>query len=349
MIEIVANCHMHTPYSDGAGYHREIAAAAERAGIQAIIVTDHNVHVSGIEGYHSGVLVLVGEEVHDYARRPQANHCLVFGADAELSQFARNPQTLINEANARGGMAFLAHPIEYPANLGIEQGAFGWHNWNIRDYTGIELWNYMTEFKSRLWNWPVALLWALAPSLAIRGPFAATLKLWDELLAAGKHAVAIGNSDAHAIVFRLGPLKRVIFPYDYLFRCVNTHVLIDSPLSGDAVDDKRMVLGALRIGRAFIGYDLAGSTRGFKFGATNGVDNATMGEEIRRTGMVKFKISCPAPADIRLLRNGRVAARASGTSLAFQSIDAGVYRVEVHKQFRGLKRGWIFSNPIFVR
>ena len=73
MVEIVANLHAHTPYSDGHAYHHEIAQAAARAGIQVVVVTDHNVLVGGKEGYVDGVLLLVGEEIHDRRRQPQAN------------------------------------------------------------------------------------------------------------------------------------------------------------------------------------------------------------------------------------------------------------------------------------
>ncbi|HKJ28529.1 MAG TPA: PHP domain-containing protein, partial [Anaerolineales bacterium] len=92
MHEITINLHMHTVYSDGFGTHKELAQAAVRAGLDAIIVTDHNIWVKGIEGYHhegeDRVLVLVGEEVHDQARLPQKNHLLIFGADRELATYA---------------------------------------------------------------------------------------------------------------------------------------------------------------------------------------------------------------------------------------------------------------------
>lgn len=339
---------MHTPYSDGAGHHDEIAAAAARAGIQAVVTTDHNVHVGAVEGYRQGVLLLVGEEVHDVRRRPQANHCLIYGADAELSAFAHRPQRLIDEAVAAGGMAYLAHPVEYPARLGIENQAINWEDWDLRGYTGIELWNYMSEFKARLWHWPAALLFAFFPSLAIRGPFNAALDRWDELLRSGNRVAAIGNSDAHAVRFHLGPLTRVIFPYEYLFRCINTHLLIDHPLTGDFAIDKCLVLGALRAGRSFIGYDLPASTRGFQFSASNGRDSAQMGEAIRRTGMVRFKVKCPEAASIRLLRDGELVAQSTSDSLDLQTLERGAFRVEVYRSFRGLSRGWIFSNPIYA-
>ena len=84
MHEISVNLHMHTVYSDGHATHTDIARAALRAGIDVVIVTDHNVYVDGPEDYyHDGdrrVLLLVGEEIHDQARLPQKSHLLVFGA-----------------------------------------------------------------------------------------------------------------------------------------------------------------------------------------------------------------------------------------------------------------------------
>ena len=73
--EIVANPHVHTPYSDGVWYHAQIAQVAAEAGIDLVIVTDHNVWVDGVEGYYDGVLMLVGEEVHDVQRLPSVTIC----------------------------------------------------------------------------------------------------------------------------------------------------------------------------------------------------------------------------------------------------------------------------------
>ena len=281
MIEIVANLHMHTPYSDGTWFHRDIAAAASRAGIQAICVTDHNVHVGGVEGYHSGVLVLVGEEVHDYSRRPQANHLLTYEVEDGVSTFARRPQKLVDEIHARGGLAFPAHPIEYASPLDRELDKYPWVDWDVKGFDGIEIWNYMTEWK-RSMKLPQALIAFLFPSLLIRGPFRPTLKLWDRLIAREGRMNGIGNSDAHGIVVRRGPIHKTIFDYAYLFRCVNTHLLIDKPLTRDFATDKRMVLDALRAGRAFVGYDLGRSSRGFSFMAASGTARAEMGEDFKR-------------------------------------------------------------------
>ncbi|RLC61355.1 MAG: hypothetical protein DRI80_08940, partial [Chloroflexota bacterium] len=111
--EYVGNPHVHTPYSDGEALHAEVAQAAAKAGLDFVIVTDHNVWVDGVEGYYDKVLLLVGEEIHDVRRRPQANHLLVYNAEAELAPLASDPQGLIDEVNRRGGFCYLAHPFEY--------------------------------------------------------------------------------------------------------------------------------------------------------------------------------------------------------------------------------------------
>jgi len=49
--EYAGNLHIHSVYSDGSGRHAEIAEAAAAAGLNFVIVTDHNVRVEGLEGY----------------------------------------------------------------------------------------------------------------------------------------------------------------------------------------------------------------------------------------------------------------------------------------------------------
>jgi len=60
-------------------------------------------------------------------------------------------------------------------------------------------------------------------------------------------------------------------------------------------------------------------------------------------------VNCPEVADTRILRNGRVVTQGHTSALTYQVRDPGVYRVEVWKQRWGKPRGWIFSNPIYVK
>ena len=283
MHEAVINLHMHTPYSDGFYSHTRIAQAALQSNLDAVIVTDHNVLVRGVERLvqdgERRTLLLVGEEIHDQARQPQKNHLLVFGADRELAHYAPQPQRLIDEARQAGGLTFLAHPVD-PSAPAVGQDDISWVDWEVRDFNGIELWNGFSEFKGHLKSLLHALFYVTFPSLIAEGPFAAALRLWDNLLAQGNAVVAIGGSDAHALPIRVGPLRKTIFPFEFHFRCINTHLLLSQPLSGEFSVDRQAIYAALAAGRAFIGYDLPASTRGFRFRAIGKDREAVMGETI---------------------------------------------------------------------
>ena len=58
--------HVHTVKSNGAGTLAEVVSAAERAGLQFLIITDHETRGyadEGAEGWQQSILVLVGEEL----------------------------------------------------------------------------------------------------------------------------------------------------------------------------------------------------------------------------------------------------------------------------------------------
>jgi hypothetical protein len=354
LVELAANMHMHTPYSDGEWYHAQIAEAAARAGLDVVIVTDHNVLVCGPARYyaHEGrkVLMLVGEEVHDQTRQPQRNHLLVYGAQAELAPLAAKPQGLLDAAAAAGGLTFLAHPYDPPAPLVDDD--LSWVSWEINNFTGLELWNYMTSFKSLLTSRASALRYAYNPELGITAPFPEVLERWDALTTAGGRIVAIGNSDAHGTEYRYGRLRRVIFPYEFLFRQVNTHLLIEGGLSGDYERDRGLVLEALRQGHCFVAYDGAAPARGFRFSGTTERGTVIMGDEVSNRSGTTLQIGAPAAATLRLLRNGQEFQRweqQTHASLTVPAGESGVFRVEAHIGYKGRPRGWIYSNPIYVR
>jgi hypothetical protein len=347
LFEYTGNLHVHTSYSDGVAPHARVARAATEAGVDFVIVTDHNVWVSGCEGYYDGVLLLVGEEVHDVRRLPQANHLLVFGAEAEVVLHASSPQGLIDEVNRLGGFCFLAHPFERGGLDGLEP--IPWEDWDVSGYVGLEVWNYMSEFKALSRSRLRAVYYAYFPERGIRGPFRETLSRWDRLLAAGQRVSAIGGSDAHGRTYSMGPLNRVLFPYEHLFRCVNTHVLTERPLNGVLAHDRPLIYDALRAGRTWVGYDLLFPTTGFRFQARSGANSALMGGELVRAGAAVLEVHVPARADVRLLCEGRVVARAVANTLKHTTVETGAYRVEVLARYRRGLRGWIFSNPIYVR
>jgi hypothetical protein len=208
----------------------------------------------------------------------------------------------------------------------------------------------MSEFKAYLSSKPAAIAAAYFPGLFIGGPFRETLLLWDVLLSGGQKVVAIGGSDAHALVYHMGPLRRRIFPYTYLFRGVSTHLLLEAPLSRDLPSARAQVLDALRAGHGCVAYDLAGSARGFRFTGIGQQGNASMGDEISlKGGRIMLCVTSPLPASLRLLKDGREIAQARGRELIYETEEPGVYRVEAYRRYRLKLRGWVFSNPIYVR
>jgi len=356
--EYVGHIHLHSTYSDGVATIEEVIHIASQAGLNFIIPTEHNVLIKGLDGWYGNTLLLMGEEVHDQQRQPESSHYLALNIEEDVASYAQDPQAVINAVNVQGGLGFLAHPIEYDPAPFVKEPNLSWRDWQVSGYTGLELWNYMSEFKNRLPNKALAILFCYFPRLVMLGPHPETLAKWDELLRERK-TVVIGGSDAHGNTYRLGPLSRVVQPYDYLFHTVNTHILSQEAFNGQLAHDKRVVCDALREGRCFVAYDLLGDTRGFRFTAKSGdvgggkpsstTSRAIMGQEIALQGEVSLEMHSPLRADIRLLRDGRIVARRWGKSLRWTTSERGVYRVEAYRPFLLRKRGWVFTNPIYVR
>jgi hypothetical protein len=353
MYEIVANLHTHTRYSDGSGTHKDIAQAAIRARLDAVIVTDHNLLVQGVEGYYRNgqkkVLLLVGQEVHDQSRDPQKNHLLVFNANRDVAPLARDPQQLIDAVREAGGLAFLAHPKD-PEAPAFNESDISWVSWEVTGFTGLELWNGLSELKVYAKSKLHGLFYAYFPHFIAHGPVPEVLAKWDELLTDGKKVVAIGGSDAHAMRMRMGPLSRVVFPYDFHFKTINTHIFLSQPLTRDPLFDRNLIYEALAGGQCFVGYDLPFPTKGFRFTAQGRESKANMGQEIPSEGGVTLQARLPTFAECRLVKDGvviRVWKRGlTGTHI---TTEPGVYRLEAYRRYLGRQVGWIFSNPIYIK
>ena len=352
MQEITCNIHIHSTYSDGHGTYSTIIKAAAQSNLDVIIVTDHNVWVNGFEGYHEvgnkRILVLTGEEVHNQDRIPQKNHLLALGAEEEMATHATDPQELIDLINKKGGLSFLAHPDEIALKLVGEQD-ITWVDWDVTRYTGFELWNNFSEIKNVSTSAFQLLLNVFAPQRIATNPPQATLDRWDHWLSQGKHLTVIGGSDAHASPYHLAWMTKIVLPYQYHFSAINNHLLLPQPLNGEFSHDKNMVYQALRKGSSYIGYDLPASTRGFTFTISDENQVASMGDTITLPRGGTAQVSLPRPAELRFIKNGTVIYHSTGNNhLAFPLVEVGAYRVECYTDYLGKKRGWIYSNPIYV-
>jgi hypothetical protein len=111
-----------------------------------------------------------------------------------------------------------------------------------------------------------------------------------------------------------------------------------------------MIYEAIAAGSCFVAYDLPASTRGFTFKAKSTDQSAIMGGTISVKGGVTLQAHVPTPADIHLFKDGtRVGLWKKSHAGTYTATEPGVYRVEVYRRYLGRERGWIYSNPIYIR
>src|SRR4051794_16350376 len=109
MHDLACVVHLHSLYSDGTGTVPEIARAASASGADVVLLTDHDTLEArrrGEEGWHDGVLVLVGEEVSPRG----GNHYLAFGIEEAIRHRGLSPSEICSAVRERGGFGFAAHP-----------------------------------------------------------------------------------------------------------------------------------------------------------------------------------------------------------------------------------------------
>ena len=341
--------HLHSAYSfDGRTSVDEIVRAADETGTDFLMITDHftlEARKKGQEGWHDGVLLVVGQEIS-----PRFNHYLAFGVDEEIildeSDEHASPQEYIDKVRQHGGIGFIAHPDHEGTKL-FHVKQFPWKDWSVSGYTGMGVWDFMTDWQSTLRSLPRALAGYLCPAYVLRGPREITLKRWDRLNQQGK-VVGIGELDNHDTPYTIGKMTIGIFPFRRVLRLVRTHILLDSPLSGQAGDDMNRLLHALAHGRTYIAMEHFRNAKGFSFMVTDADRDFTMGDELVLQGEGLLQVTVPHAGRIHIIRNGHCCAQRVGTEMRYAIKKRGVYRVEVYATVWGHYRPWIFSNPVYV-
>lgn len=327
---------------------REIAQSAKTAGLDFIIINDHNYMTDSLhleyEGDYDGLIVLMGLEI---GRR--YHHYLAFNLPEMVRNEGLSPQGVIDLVNRKGGFGFIAHPFERGMPFRENSIAYTWNDLSVTGYTGVCIWNFSSRWKERITSPLTGLFFLLFKAFTLRGPSQKTLSFWDRQCRQRK-VTAIGGSDAHGSLFKWSVLHFIPLPYNYTLNSINVHLLLEGNLSGQFNEARDQIYGALKQGRLFIANERVAPGVGFRFSfiPENG-SNLTMGEEATFKRGTLF-IETPDRGEIRLLRDGAVLKRWRGTSASHEVDERGVYRVEVyrHLPFFGL-RPWIFSNPIYLR
>jgi len=353
--------HVHSRRSDGSGTVAEIAAAAAAVGLDFVVLTDHNpIGERGRPepGWYGDVLVVVGEELST-----AEGHLVALGLPPHRYRLAPRAFQAVQDVEELGGWVIAAHPsheeVPWTGGWGLPEG--------LEAVSLTDRWSSLSLPRKAavVGLWPFADDYAAVRLLARP---AATLEAFDRLTALSPEArgsdtaprprVMVGAADAHGNV---GPTP---WPgYENTFRAVQTAVWASRPPhpGRSAGESERLLLEALRGGRAAAVVTAVGTAPDFTFtarrsagGATRWVLPGEMAPSERGPWRLRVDMGSPGPYELVLRRDGREVAATVGEPLETRVERPGTYRAEVYRARAPSGAGrrgstpWIVSNAIYV-
>jgi hypothetical protein len=335
----IGSFHVHTNRSDGSGSPDEVAAAAARAGLNFIVLTDHGDGTRQPEPpqYRGGVLVIDGVELST-----QGGHYIAVGMPQSPYPLRGEARDVIEDVNRLGGFGIVAHPDS-------AKPALQWRAWDA-PFDAIEWLNADTEWRdeSRAHFLRALVRYRFRPAETLASLLdrpERTLERWDTLTAK-RQVVGLAGADAHARAgfldddtngYTRGWFLRIP-SYDASFRTFAMRVSLERPLGTDAAADAAQIVAALRAGRVYTAIDAIATPVALEFNMNGGA--------------VIARANGPESGTIVLRKNGRMAAEHRLPELQFNSKgEEGTYRVEVYLPNAPGNPAvpWIVSNPIYIR
>jgi hypothetical protein len=324
--------HVHTTRSDGRGTLDEVVAAARAAGLQFVVVSDHEALAPEEEGWRDGVLVVKATEAST-----ALGHVVAVGVPRPLTAAERDGDPL-GAIRALGGQAVVAHPLH-------PQRPFT--GWGRGEWRGLEVVSNDTAWGETL----AANAWLRVARAALVFPFdgaRTVLGLLDdprgELRRLDQESAAARRADPHA------PPRALLcsadahgYPsYRAAFEAFSMHVPIAA--TGDGGSDARAVAAALLDGRAVCVMDGLAAAHGVRLArAADG-----RGLELRLDAPALSRASFTLVRDGEPVARRNPAARGGAAVIPFGceggACARGDYRVEA--TWDG--RPWIFTNPIRI-
>ena len=359
--------HVHTNRSDGLSGPDDIAAAAARAGLKFVVLTDHGdtTRTPDPPQYRSGVLCIDGVEISS-----TGGHYVAIDMPASPYPLGGEARDVVEDVHRLGGFGIAAHPDSPKPQL-------QWRGWDT-PFDAIEIVNLDTGWRqwadrargvssigvdaSRPWSARWRILTALAdypfrPAETIGSLVSASgaTAQWAAL-AASRRVVMLAGADAHSkLDLRADPAQNsyaLPFPgYESTFKTMSVRVVPDRALNGDAAQDAGLVILALRAGHAYTALDSVASPPALQFTATSDRGSVQAGDELAAGGAVKLHVRTNAPPTFTTtIWNGanRLGAEHLEQDFTVSTQDPGAYRVEVRSP-RSPDVAWLISNPIYVR
>lgn len=371
--------HIHSTYSDGRGTVAQIAEAANKAGLDFILLSDHEslaARQNHEDGWRGRTLILVGTEI-----ATDTGHLLALNVPDSFMPAPYQGDAAQRAILNSGGVGFIA----LPCDMKDHWRDFGRHVPGI----GLEVFNLSAIARTKISLPALALIWRRYHSDQPQRAFHLVaarprreLRLWDDLLTPAnptepvQPVVGIASLDAHAVM-KLGRKSLPIPTYEEVFRTLRTHVITHNSLSFGEVGSSRadeaarsdasLLHRALGAGHCYMSYDNYADPTGFFFeaspagGGRGALPTAVMGDSLPfpgASGPSALRLTVQAPRTrslVRLYHNGRLVAAARGGRLEHIVQAPGVYRAEVflyRSRIGGFCFGakpWIFSNPIYVQ
>ena len=331
--------HIHTKHSDGTGNVRSISFEAKRAGLDWIIITDHNYYDTE-EGIYNGVYVIKGEEI---SPKNDSNHYLTFGINEQIPA-SNDSQININTVINKGGFGFAAHPFE-SAKRKNKWNPIVWTNTDVIP-DGVEIWNWFSSWGDALDDenlFKLAYSFFFKHNLVTLPPQKA-LDWWDELNQKSEKVVpAIGGVDAHAIKIYKYILPVTVFPYKTCFETITNVITLKESLSKDFTEAKKQILDAVRFGSNTI-VNRKISKNIPQINVSDSEITAFAGDSIDLSDNTYFNVKIHDIMDIRLIKDGKEIETIQSKEYHFPIKECGKYRVEILSK----NKGYAYSNPIKV-
>ncbi|HKD41859.1 MAG TPA: PHP domain-containing protein [Myxococcaceae bacterium] len=330
--EIRGAFHIHSTLSDGQGTPSQIARAAKRAGLQFVVITDHNLGTLSPPTFEHGVLVISGVEVSTWP-----GHLILVGSARGLDrpEWELDP---VWRGQQLGGHTIVAHPVQQlVAWTDAESAARA---------DGMELYSARTSLIEALRN-PLTLLLPAAAAyltnpmhglmILHRGQPEATEKLLQ--ISAREPKLALCAQDSHGFP-----------PYEIELRAFSLHIPLTGELQGglppDAGQASKAVIEAIARGRTYCAFDALGDSRGFAIeGLRGAARRAAVGDG------VTIRLPSSAPMEARVQVWGGARLEPDGRKVVFTH--PGPVQIEVWAAAPGRLFGrswkpWIVPSPILV-
>lgn len=336
--EIIGAIHLHSNYSDGEGSVAEILADAKEAGLDFLVLTDHDSAAArreGWEGIHGDVTLSVGIEITPKGRP----HCLALGEIDCLGLASLSEREYLDSIAEQGGFAAIAHP-EGGRKRELRINHRPWSMWDHPAVRAVEIWNYTHDWIENVHPFHLHEFYKyfLRPQTQINGPNQSVLDRWDKRAQAMPLA-AIAGLDCHARSIPF--INMQVFPYKDMFMTIRNHLRIPT-----SRHDCATILEAIASGAGFIGYDFLADSTGTIFRAECGCGmDIQMGQAHYCGAPAIFKVMIGETAHLKLLRNGKTVAENYGRDLEYKTSATGVYRVEAFIDFQP----WVFTNHIYLK